>query len=73
MKQPRSPNPTPLDNTGKDPADRVTGGEPTTGAQRSHPPHEEPENPLESLGRAVSDTVLGSQPDGTGGGRRVGP
>jgi hypothetical protein len=33
---------------------------------------QEPEGPLESFGRAVSDTVLGSQPDGTGGTRRVG-
>jgi hypothetical protein len=35
-------------------------------------PPQEPEGPLDSLGRAVSDTVLGSQPDGTGGKRRVG-
>lgn len=116
MNDKRSPAPTPLDNTEKDPSDWVTGDEPMTGAQRSylrtlseaaHEPfdesltkaqasrridelqartgvanarhagtaHEAPQDsdgPLESLGRSVSETVLGSQPDGTGGARRVG-
>lgn len=35
-------------------------------------PPKEPEGPLESLGQSVSETVLGSQPDGSGGMRRVG-
>ncbi|WP_082536267.1 MULTISPECIES: DUF3072 domain-containing protein [unclassified Roseateles] len=33
---------------------------------------QEPEGALESLGEAVSDTVLGSEPDGNGGTRRTG-
>jgi hypothetical protein len=36
------------------------------------PPAPEPEGAVKSLGRSVSEAVLGSQPDGSGGKRRVG-
>jgi hypothetical protein len=40
--------------------------------QRAGEAPEESESPVESLGRAVSDTVLGSQPDPAGEPRKTG-
>jgi hypothetical protein len=49
-----------------------TGTAPADRAGHAGESAKEPEGPIESLGRAVSETVLGSQPDDAGEPRKTG-